>query len=122
MRIARLLPVVIALAALSGCGSDGGGSGYGSRPATAPAGGSAQSCETTTAGTKQLRVTGVECGVGRDVVAGWASRPACSAPATASRTSCGVEGYRCLGTATDGGLAVSCAAPDRSISFLAQRG
>lgn len=122
MRIAWLLLAAIALTAFAGCGDANDGSGYGSHPATAPAGGSAQSCAAAAGGVDQLRVTGVECEAGREIVAAWLREPSCTAPASASRTSCGIDEYRCLGTTTDSGLAVSCAAPDRSISFLALRG
>jgi hypothetical protein len=122
MRIARLLMPTLVLAVLAGCGSSNGSSGYGGHPATAPAGGVAQACADSVPGTEQLRVTSVSCEVGRGIVSGWSGTPDCAPPAGASRSSCGVEGYRCLGTATDAGLAVSCAGPGRSISFLVRRG
>ena len=132
---ARLL-VLLVLAALtvtaaSGCGSSGGGGDESTDARTtatattppAPPGASARSCEGTVTGTGQVRVTGIGCDVGRGVVAAWANKPGCSEPARASRFSCAVhEGYRCLGAATDRGVAVSCARPGSSIAFVAKRG
>lgn len=126
------LLVALALAALAtGCGSSDGGSGYGSRdsteePATAtantpdaPPGASARTCESSVAGTEEVRVTGIDCDVGRQVVAAWAGKPSCSAPAGESRFSCSVGGgYRCLGTSAERGIVVSCARPGASASFI----
>jgi hypothetical protein len=53
-------------------------------------------------------------------MAGWARRGECSSPAGASRYSCTVSRYRCLGARTDRGIAVSCAQPGRSVSFVAR--
>lgn len=128
--------VVVALAAAtSGCGSSDGGSGYGSRDSTedsptatattpdAPPGASARTCEGTAAGADELRVTGIGCDVGLRVAAAWAAKPSCSTPAGGSRFSCSVDdGYRCLGANTDRGIAVSCARPGASASFVAKRG
>jgi hypothetical protein len=129
------LPVFLALAALSvtattGCGSSGGGADSNQAETTAtattppaPLGASARSCEGTVAGTGQVRVTGTGCDVGRGVVAAWANEPDCSAPVGASRFSCAAYGgYRCLGAATDRGVAVSCTRPGSSVSFVAKRG
>jgi hypothetical protein len=128
-----VLAIVAALVA--GCGDSDGG-GYGAREANEPAptatattpeappGATARECgETTVAGTEGLRVTGIGCDVGRGIVAAWAEKPACSRPADASRYSCTTyDEYRCLGAATDAGIAVSCARPGSSAAFLARRG
>jgi hypothetical protein len=85
----------------------------------APPGAMAESCgNTTVAGTSQLRVTGIGCPVGRGVVASWAKSDTCTADD--SRSACTVRGYRCIGARTDAGLAVSCARPGRSVSFIAK--
>jgi hypothetical protein len=135
---ARALPIaVIAAATVAlavGCGSSDG-SGYGSRdsaqePATAtatspeaPPGSSARACEGTTARTDEVRVTGIECDVARRVVAAWAAKPDCSRPADASRFSCSLgDGFRCLGAATERGVAASCSRPGSSVAFVARRG
>jgi hypothetical protein len=115
-----------------GCGSDGSGSGYGSRdstdkPATArattpeaPPGATARSCEGATAGIGGLRVTGIGCSAGRDVVAAWVGEPSCTAPVDASRFSCAVgDNYHCIGADAERGIAVSCARPGASASFIA---
>jgi hypothetical protein len=134
-----LLAALLAAAALatlaSGCGSSDGGSGYGSRNSTedsptatattpdAPPGATARSCEGPVAGAEELRVTGVGCDVGLRLVAAWAGKPSCSAPAGESRFSCSVEGgYRCLGAGAERGIAVSCARAGASVSFIAKRG
>jgi hypothetical protein len=67
-------------------------------------------------------VVGVGCAVGRGVVAAWVNKDACQGPAGASRSACTVSDYRCVGAATERGIAVSCAQPSRSISFIAKRG
>ncbi len=131
-----LLPALLVAAALavltSGCGSADGESGYGSRDSTeatatattpdAPPGASAQSCGGTIADTEGLRVTGIDCDAGLRVAAAWAGKPSCSAPVGGSRFSCSVDdGYRCLGTSAERGIAVSCAHPGASVSFIAKR-
>lgn len=131
-----VLLVAVALAGLTtGCGSSGEGSGYGSKdsaeePATAtattpqaPPGASARTCDSGVPGTEEVRVTGVRCVTGLRVVAAWAAKSPCSAPAGGSRFSCAVDdGYRCLGASAERGIAVSCARPGASVSFLAQPG
>ncbi len=137
----RPLPLILAViaVALAGCGS-GGGSGYGPRDSTdtdtaasggqetatattppAPPGAAARSCAGAAAGIKGLRVTGVECGVGRDVAAAWAAEPGCAAPPGESRFSCSVGGgYRCLGAVTETGIAVSCSHRGSSVAFVSE--
>jgi hypothetical protein len=84
----------------------------------APPGASARTC----GGADELRVTGAGCDVGRRVLTAWAKEPSCSAGEGASRFSCSVDdGYRCLGAATERGVAVSCARPGSSIAFIAER-
>jgi hypothetical protein len=113
--------VLVAILA-SGCGSSGTESpGAGSTETTAPQSAAVQDCAGTSAGVKGLRVSGVGCATGGGVAAGWTAKGACAPPPGASRTSCAVGDYRCLGTATERGLAVSCARPGRSISFVFRR-
>jgi hypothetical protein len=120
--VAGLLAVALIAIPASGCGSSGTeSSGGGSTKTAAPLSAAALSCANAPTDIGQLRVSGVDCAAGRDVVAGWAAKDACEAPAAASRTSCTAGGYRCLGIATERGLAVSCAQPGRSISFVAKR-
>ncbi len=133
MRGARhpaLFPVAVGLLAVAllailanGCGSSGTeSSGEGSTKTTAaPPGSAVPACADTPAGVEALRASGVGCATGRRIVAGWTAKGACATPAGASRTSCTVGDYHCLGTATDRGLAVSCARPGSSISFVAKR-
>jgi hypothetical protein len=136
MRFARLATysfLVLAAAALvaatGGCGASSsdqrspGGRGTASpRTPTAPVGASARRCASAPAGVEGLRVSGVSCAAGRGVVAAWADARRCRRPSGASRFSCPVAGYRCLGAATARGVAVTCARPGRSISFVARRG
>jgi hypothetical protein len=125
LSLLALLGVAIAMAA--GCGSSGKGSESagerGGQAAGPPAGASVATCEIGgVAGVGHVRVTGAECPFARGVVASWNDASACDAPAHGSRVSCSIGGLRCLGTATERGLAVSCAELGRSISFLAKRG
>lgn len=134
-RPALLVLLALALAGpVIGCGSDDDGSGYGSRDSgqgsptatattpDAPPGASARVCEEEIDGAEGLRVTGIDCATGLRLVAAWAAKPACAAPAGGSRFSCSVEdGYRCLGTAAERGVAVSCARPGASAAFLVKR-
>jgi hypothetical protein len=130
--LAALVAIALIAAAVGGCGSSGEGSSSeqakGSSGAagsattsTAPAGASAQACSGAVRGIGTLRVVGVGCAIGRGVVASWSNKAACAGTAAASRVSCTIEDYRCLGAETDRGLAVGCARPGRSISFVAQR-
>ncbi len=120
---AGMLAVALLAILASGCGSSGTEpSGTGSTETAAPQGAAAQECAGTPAGVDALRVSGVECATGGDVAAGWTAKNACATPAGASRTSCTVGDYRCLGAATERGLAVSCTRPGRSISFIVKRG
>jgi len=130
-------PLSLALAVLaaglfallgSGCGSSdettesGSSSGGGATPSEQPVGATAQDCAAAVAGISRLRVTGVDCPAGQDVVVGWDEKGSCRAPAGASRVSCNVGDYRCLGAAAERGLAISCARPGHSVSFVAKRG
>ncbi len=115
--------IVLALAlsvAASGCGSSDTGESTAPSNEGAPAGAAAKSCSGAIAGTETLRVTGVDCAIGRGVVAAWSDHEACIPGGEASRTFCTVGEYRCLGATSDRGVAVSCARPGRSISFVAR--
>jgi hypothetical protein len=115
--------LAVALVALlaSGCGSSGTNSGEGSTKTTAPRGAMALTCAGAPAGVEALRVSGVDCAAGRQVASAWTEKNGCGAVPGASRTSCTAGIYHCLGIATERGLAISCARPGRSISFLAKR-
>jgi hypothetical protein len=117
--------VAVALLAIlsSGCGSsstESSGEETSAKTATPP-GAVVPVCTAATANVGAMRVSGVSCATGRKVAAGWSSKSACSTPSGASRTSCKVGAYRCLGITTERGLVVSCARPRRSISFIAKR-
>jgi hypothetical protein len=115
---------LLALAPLAGCGSSDESSAPTATATSpqAPAGASARSCgDTTVAGTRDLRVTGIGCDVGRGVVAAWARKSGCPPAPGASRSSCTVyDEYRCLAAATERGIVVSCARPGGSAAFLAR--
>jgi hypothetical protein len=128
MRLARfLLLLVFAALFVAGCGSSDDESDT-AKPSTqppaatsnAPPGAAVENCRSTTvAGTSQLHVTGVDCQVGRGIVASWAEGKACAS--NSSHPACTVyRGYRCIASRTDAGLSVNCALPGRSISFLAK--
>jgi hypothetical protein len=118
-----MLAVALLAILASGCGSSGtNSSGEGSTAKTAaPPGAAALACAGAPTGVGALRASGDDCAAGREVAAGWTAKNACGGRAGISRTSCAVGGYRCLGVATEHGLAVNCARPGRSISFVAKR-
>jgi hypothetical protein len=117
-----LLAVTLIAALASGCGSTSTEpSSAGSTKTAAPPGAVVPVCTGGPASVGGLRVSGVACTTGREVAAGWTAKSACAAPAGSSRTSCAVGVYRCLGTATGRGMAVDCARPGRSISFVVKR-
>ncbi len=130
MRLASAIAIVaLAAALLGGCGSssDGGASSGGSTAAPkasesgAPAGASAQACVLNVDGASGLRVTGISCGKGQKTAIAWQRDASCRPADGGSQAGCTVGGYRCIATATDRGLAVSCARPGRSIAFTAKR-
>jgi hypothetical protein len=128
MRLATpLATLLLAAALLAGCGGSSSTSG-GSVPteatrggaATGPAGASARSCESGAGDADDLLAAGVSCARARQVLYGWQRAGSCAPPAGASRSSCASGPYRCLGTRTDRGIAVSCSRPGESIGFVAE--
>jgi hypothetical protein len=130
----KILVTVLAVAAsvaAGGCGSSSDettGAGQTTAPnppaststapgQEAPIGVRAKSCKGDSSG-GEIRVTGAPCPFSRLLVAGWYKNDACSAPAGASRTSCKLGSFTCLGVATDRGLAVTCARPGVSVAFV----
>jgi hypothetical protein len=132
MRLATPLAIAaLAAALLAGCGgssseSDSGSTGSSPPPqasdSTAPAGASAQVCETHAVDASALHATGVSCGEAQRLMFAWQRDPGCASPRGASRSSCTTGSYRCLGTTTARGVSVSCSRPGRSIAFLAKHG
>ena len=78
-----------------------------------------QRCKSSASVDGEVRVTGVPCELDRSFAA-WHKNGDCSAPEGASRTSCKLGRFICLGAVTDRGLAVNCAAPGRSMAFIAK--
>jgi len=135
MRIPMQTTFVLAVLAIAvttaGCGSSDettGASETTAPPAStsttpgqeAPLGVRAKACDGT-GSSGEVRVTGVSCELGRSLVAGWYKNGKCSAPEGASRTSCRLGRFICLGAVTDRGVAVTCAAPGRSVAFIGRR-
>ena len=128
---APLFVVALAAVLVAGCGgSSSGEESTSSAPthaappastASAPVGAAAKSCETQAAGAEALRATGVSCAQARLAMYGWRRRRSCSSPPGASRVSCSIGSYRCLGARTERGTAVSCSRPGRSIAFVVKR-
>jgi len=90
MRLATPFVLLALLAALAGCGSDGGTTDTGAAPAV----------ETTA----QVR-------------AAWQENSDCRRPPGASRWGCSVGDYRCQGVVSDRGWSISCSRPGRSVHF-----
>jgi hypothetical protein len=128
MRLAFPIALAIAAVLIAGCGSSSGGDSTApatapapsSGGATAPAGASATSCEANAVGIGALRATGISCGEARQALLAWQRAADCAGSPGASHSACTVSSYRCIGTRTDRGLAVSCARPGRSIAFIAK--
>jgi hypothetical protein len=129
MRLAVPLAIAALTAALlAGCGgssSSGGSTQTGSTapagPSSGPVGASARGCDTGAVDVEALRAVGVSCGPARQVMLGWRRDDSCSSPSGASRTSCTIGSYRCLGARADRGIAVACSRPGESIAFIAKR-
>jgi hypothetical protein len=126
--IAILLAVLALAVAIAGCGSSSDETS-GEQPAStstspdrqeAPVGVRAERCGGSSTQGGEIRVTGVSCKLGGELVAGWYKNSACSSPKGASRTSCKLGEFTCLGAVTDRGLAVTCAGPGRSVAFVAR--
>jgi hypothetical protein len=124
MRLAGPTILILVAATIGGCGSDASEEGAGTAPVPrsdgAPAGAAASTCPDPAASTTSLRATGIECAEAGAVAEAWREAPACAS--AAARSSCEIRGYRCLAVAADRGVAVSCARPGRSLSFLAKPG
>jgi hypothetical protein len=131
--IAILLAVLALAATVAGCGSSADETSSttpaGEPPAStsttpggqeAPVGVRAKNCMVGQSSGGLLRVTGVSCELGRSIVAGWYKDSACANPQGASRTSCKLGAFTCLGAVADRGVAVTCAGPGRSVSFIGQ--
>jgi hypothetical protein len=132
MRILLPIVVLIAFAAvLAGCGSGSEGTTAGTTganpPATsstahpaAPAGASVRACKLGPAVDGPARVAGIPCAGARLLAIGWFKEDKCIGAAGASRTSCRLGHFVCLGARTDRGVAVNCSGPAGSISFTAR--
>jgi hypothetical protein len=123
MRLAApLLNIALAATLLAGCGSSDEEGTQGESATEAPAGASANACDSYAVDAEGLRVTGLSCKQGRQVMFGWQRAEGCGLIGGASRGACSVRSYRCLATRTDRGISVSCAQPGRSVAFVAKRG
>lgn len=143
MRLAvPLATVALAAGLLAGCGDSGSGpagtgpeggsgsagarpeGGTGSQPragaSSAPAGARARACGATATRARGLRVVAVTCEEGRRVLRAWGRGRGCRPAAGAGRGACTVRSYRCAAVGADRGIAVSCARPGRTVSFLAR--
>jgi hypothetical protein len=122
------LAIGVAMAA-TGCGSSSDETGTGettappastsTTPGKGPIGVRAKGCGAA-GSSGAVRVTGVSCELGRSLVSRWHKNRGCAASQGASRLSCRLGRFVCLGAATDRGVAVTCAAPGRSVAFVAR--
>ena len=120
------MPIVAAALLAAGCGSSDETSE--TKPANPPAstspspeapqGARAERCGEGATSGGEIRVTGVSCELGRELVAGWHKNRACASPPGASRTSCKLGRFSCLGAVAARGIAVTCAGPGRSVAFI----
>lgn len=122
MRFATPIVVLaLLLAVLSGCGDSSGETGATTSPgpssSTSPAGASVRACPLDAGGVERLRATGVSCGEAQRLATAWRRSAGCPAAPGASHSACTVRGYRCIGTVTSRGLAVSCSRPGRAVAF-----
>jgi hypothetical protein len=122
MRFATpILALAFLLAALGGCGGSSGESGSTAAPkarsSTSPAGAAVRVCPLDVDGIGGLRATNLSCGEAQRLAGSWRRSSRCAAAAGGSHSACTVRGYRCIGTATDRGLAVSCSRPGRAVAF-----
>lgn len=103
-----------------GCGSSESESPSGEAPQSRPAppGATARSCTASVRGVSELRATAAACSLAAQVAGAWAAERGCTLAARATRGACKVGRYRCLAATSGRGLAVSCALPGRSISFI----
>lgn len=129
MRFAAPLAIIaVAVALFGGCGSsdDGGTRGATEAPgagiSTAPPGASARECKGQAGETMGLRATNLPCEQARRLAAAWIAERGCAPAGGASRSSCKLDGFKCLTAVTDRGLSVGCARPDRSIAFTVRSG
>lgn len=117
--------LVLALLALSGCGSSGGDTGSTggeTQPGgVAPPGATARACVLDTGSVGSLRAAHVSCGAAQRVALAWTKAATCTPPAGASRAGCTVSPYRCVAVATSRGWSVSCSRPGRAIAFTVKR-
>jgi hypothetical protein len=128
MRLATALATaVVVVALMTGCGDSSvepGGMRVGTvepfSVEVGPAGAAVKNCDAGAVDLGGLRATRVSCAEARQVMNGWQQQGSCSSPAGASRVSCSSRSYRCTGTRTDRGTAVSCSRPGRSVAFLAR--
>jgi len=135
IRAASVLLSVLTVTAFAaaGCGSDSDvsdGTAPPNPPAStsttphrgeAPQGARAQRCDRGAGAGVEIRVTGVSCSVGRDLVADWHAESSCWSPPGASRTSCRLGRLTCLGANSGRGIAVTCAGLGRSVAFIGRR-
>jgi hypothetical protein len=113
---APLLVALAAAAALAGCGSSSE-----TTTESVPKELLAKPCHDSSLEPPEVRSIGGSCAEARATAAAWRGKESCFTPAGASRFSCSVGGYRCLGAAVERGIAVNCAASGNSISFIVKK-
>jgi hypothetical protein len=117
------LALVAGALLVAGCGSTGDGTSTASstEPTGAPAGASAQSCESGMRGVAALSATEVSCATAIQIFTGWKASHGCAPSPAATRSTCSLGRYRCLSLVNKDWVAVSCARAGHSVSFLARR-
>ena len=136
-RLGSLTVVLVSAALLAGCGDDDFGevtvepTPGEETTETIPREGAApgaseedlrpkvQTCRSELVAKRVILAVNVDCGIARSVVVAWTEGETCAPTATSGRSSCTVEGFRCLATSADQGTSVSCTRERRSVGFLA---
>ncbi len=123
---AIVLVAVMAIAP-AGCGGDSDDGTTETRPAVEPAPAVPEAdrppkvttCRVEGVRKGRLISSNVGCTAARAVATQWLDDGSCAPPAGESRSSCTIDGFRCLAVATGQGTSVSCSRSQRAIGFLA---
>ena len=123
---AGAIVLLLAAMALAGCGDDSDDGTTETRPAVEPAPAAPEgnrppkvtTCRVEGVRKGRLISSNVGCPAARAVATQWLEDGNCAPAAGESRSSCTIDGFRCLAVAAGQGTSVSCARSQRAIGFL----